>query len=307
MGQFRLVRGVGWALMIASIGLGFWALRGIDAARLAWLVHLIALFSFFVGFGAVAQGSLKGIFLNKNNRWSMSHSYTLMWSVLILGTFLTFWQLRLAAGAADPMNVGIDPNLVYLMGLTSASFGTATFIQSREGRAQALDPIADVVNNFDSYVEAATREHGLDAGTRKALLRARGAAGALAGDPRAPQPDSLPIATPFLLNSIRNHQNKLPDSPDLSRPSARGATPMDMLMSEDRANMGRADLGRAQLVLFTFLAMMAFSWTVWNLLVGDPCSIGGCDQLPLVSGGIVGILGISHAGYLGTKAVRRNS
>ncbi len=309
MNERKASRILGGVLMASSVSTGIVAVTSLHRVpEWMWFANAFALLLFFVGFGAVAQGDLRGIFLNRNNRWSLSHTYTLGWSVLILATFMTFWRLRMAQDFAQPLDIGIDSSLVYLMGITTASFGGAAYISSRK-RQVPLDRLHVVERDLDDLVRQTAAKHAWPASKRNEVLgMAKSHAKALTGDPELMQHQCVPLSLGPVACVVNQHLEQAEATPDLVRPTPRKASPFDLLMSEDRANEGRTDLGRAQLLMFTFLARAAFVMTVWNLLgAAGGCTESCLDQLPVVSAGLVSILGASHAGYLGIKATRRGA
>ena len=64
----------------------------------------------------------------------------------------------------------------------------------------------------------------------------------------------------------------------------------------------KLDIGRVQMLLFTLRLLTAYSATLWTLFVGIEVGLR-IQELPALSGGMVALLGFSHVGYLGHKAV----
>jgi hypothetical protein len=73
----------------------------------------------------------------------------------------------------------------------------------------------------------------------------------------------------------------------------------DMFQGDEIGNTTHVDLAKVQMFYFTVVSAVVFFAAVFhNLLVN-----GDLTQLPKLSDGFVAILGISHAGYLGSKGV----
>jgi hypothetical protein len=82
----------------------------------------------------------------------------------------------------------------------------------------------------------------------------------------------------------------------------------DMFRGEDVADADNLDLGKIQMFLFTVIVVAAYAIAIGGLLLentpaGAPAL--GIKALPLLDASMVVLLGISHAGYLGNKAVPR--
>ncbi len=59
------------------------------------------------------------------------------------------------------------------------------------------------------------------------------------------------------------------------------------------------DLGKLQALYFTVIVVMVYGWLVWSQFV-DAATV---TSLPAINEGLVGIILISHSGYIGLKAV----
>ena len=72
-------------------------------------------------------------------------------------------------------------------------------------------------------------------------------------------------------------------------------------MGEDVETFTMLDVAKIQMFFFTVLLVLAYAIAVGRVLRNDP----GLASLPDVGAGMLPILGISHAGYLLSKAVAR--
>lgn len=75
----------------------------------------------------------------------------------------------------------------------------------------------------------------------------------------------------------------------------------DLFTGEEVSNVAQLDLAKIQMFFFTVLVVLTYGVAVGELLLTQPIP----TQLPDVSEGMVALLGISHAGYLTSKAVPR--
>lgn len=73
----------------------------------------------------------------------------------------------------------------------------------------------------------------------------------------------------------------------------------DLFEAEELSRSGRIDMGKIQMTLFTVVVGMAYAAEISRHLALE----GGFSGLPPLSETMVTLVGISHAGYLATKAV----
>ncbi|MFC0350409.1 hypothetical protein [Undibacterium danionis] len=78
----------------------------------------------------------------------------------------------------------------------------------------------------------------------------------------------------------------------------------DMITGDETGNAAHLDLSKVQMLLFTIVSIVVYSLCVWNALhcisSTNPKTI---DGLPLINQTILALIGISHSGYLTSKAV----
>jgi hypothetical protein len=78
----------------------------------------------------------------------------------------------------------------------------------------------------------------------------------------------------------------------------------DLFRGEDVGNAAHLDLGKIQMFYFTLIVLFAYGVTLAEMF---RTQMTGIESFPDLSSGIVALLGISHTGYLASKAVTRNS
>lgn len=78
----------------------------------------------------------------------------------------------------------------------------------------------------------------------------------------------------------------------------------DLFSGEESGNFNLLDLAKVQLIYFTLIVIGTYMIAVANLFLNTQTAIG---SLPALDGGVVALLGVSHAGYLSNKAVPRSS
>jgi len=76
---------------------------------------------------------------------------------------------------------------------------------------------------------------------------------------------------------------------------------LDLLEGDELKNTAYVDLSKIQMLLFTLVAAIAYAAALFRW-VGENAP-SDLVSFPELSEGLVTILGISHAGYLGNKAI----
>ena len=73
----------------------------------------------------------------------------------------------------------------------------------------------------------------------------------------------------------------------------------DMFEGDEVGNTAYIDPSKLQMFLFTLIVGVSYGYLIFHSMYADPKSLA----MPTVSDGMVALLGISHAGYLGSKTV----
>lgn len=74
----------------------------------------------------------------------------------------------------------------------------------------------------------------------------------------------------------------------------------DMFQGSETGNVGLLDLGKVQMFFFTLIIVLAYASALSALFQEGR---GAIQALPVIDGGMLALLGISHAGYLVNKAL----
>lgn len=74
----------------------------------------------------------------------------------------------------------------------------------------------------------------------------------------------------------------------------------DLLRGSETGNAGQLDIGKLQMFFFTLVLVLVYGAGLAALFKDNPARI---TALPTVDGGMLALLGISHAGYLVSKAI----
>ncbi|MBA3867528.1 MAG: hypothetical protein H0X30_00085 [Anaerolineae bacterium] len=74
----------------------------------------------------------------------------------------------------------------------------------------------------------------------------------------------------------------------------------DMFQGSETSNVGQLDLGKVQMFFFTLILVLAYASALSTLFQQNTEPV---LALPVIDGGMLALLGISHAGYLVNKAL----
>jgi hypothetical protein len=76
----------------------------------------------------------------------------------------------------------------------------------------------------------------------------------------------------------------------------------DLFNGDLISNFGKVDVAKVQMFYFTILLIFTYGTLLWGLLSQEPAwQLSAAVELPPFSDSLVGLLGISHAGYLAVK------
>jgi hypothetical protein len=91
----------------------------------------------------------------------------------------------------------------------------------------------------------------------------------------------------------------IPEGSLIVNQSPNDASWMDLFKGDDTTNAAHLDLGKIQMFFFTIITMATYGTAIAGMFDSEP---GKILAFPDLSSGIVALLGISHAGYLASKA-----
>jgi hypothetical protein len=75
----------------------------------------------------------------------------------------------------------------------------------------------------------------------------------------------------------------------------------DMFEGDELANAAYIDISKFQMFFFTVVALIAYGVNIYQYMVDNTPEV--LDTFPALSPGLVTVLGISHAAYLGNKSI----
>jgi len=88
----------------------------------------------------------------------------------------------------------------------------------------------------------------------------------------------------------------------LNRACPDGASIADLFRGDETSNGDHVDLGKVQMFLFTLVLLVGYAVSISMKILG---TAGPIDALPSISPSFIALMALSHAGYLGNKAIPR--
>jgi hypothetical protein len=218
---------------------------------LTWLslMSLLALLVLLVGHGVT--GLWLGVLIDSRNKVSLSRLQMLLWTVLILASFLTAVLSNVEQGDGNPLAIHIPSELWMLMGINTLSLVGSPLILNVKKRRLA--------NEHE-------KDHALEMLARQAVDISR------------------------VLIHGQIIANQMPEAARLS----------DLFRGSETGNAGQLDIGKLQVFLFTLILLFAYGAAFAVLFSSGTILI---KAMPAPDGGMLTLLGISHAGYLVNKAL----
>ncbi len=109
--------------------------------------------------------------------------------------------------------------------------------------------------------------------------------------------------TPLILRAKQDQSSDKPGFANASHKDVSAASLIDLIRGDDMANAGAIDLSKVQQLIITLGVMVSYSASIWTALsLGKGGGATWFSTFPALKDGLVGLIGISHAGYLAYKA-----
>jgi len=194
----------------------------------------------------------RGALINDRNRLSLSQIQLILWTILVLATFLTGAFANIAVGDPNPLSIKVEPSLWLLMGISTTSLIGSPLLASRK-KAQSAD----------AEEEARAMNKLADQGHDASNLETEGRL----------------LANAYLTDARWS----------------------DIFEADELSRAGRLDMSKIQMTFFTLIVALVYG----TVLASNISQLGenGFHDFPAVSDSMVALLGISHAGFLTSKAV----
>lgn len=216
-----------------------------------WLTVLLltTLVGLLIGHGI--RGHWLGLLIDAENRMSLARLQILLWTLLILSSFLTAVAMNVAADIREPLNIAIPTDLWLLMGISVVSMVGAPLIQRRKHARTAGDPATSDPSGVQAH---------------------------------------LPGESVSAIYS--GQQDKTPQfhAPGIA----------DIFQEEDTNATQTVSIGQLQMFFFTLILLFGYGAALAGLFATDEPILA----FPEIDGGMLALLGISHASFLVNKAMR---
>ena len=310
MGKEKQNRNFAWlvlVLVLVIIPIGLLCPQWIG---LCWTWTIIAIFMLLIlcviGL-SLGKGFCGALIDPMTNTMSLSRLQILLWTFVILSAFITIVLARTADSSgnregykcrakdqtpcAEPMNIKIPPLLWALMGISITSAIGSPMIKA--GKAQK------------------TAEH--DEASKRAVDEANKL--------KPPVPSTNPPVRLATYAAVWEKRAELPTNAKLKeqvnateplgaivrKDSWEKAMLSDMFTGEEVSTFGYINIAKVQNLLFTVVAVAAYTAALLGLMAENNNSIADLISFPNVPEGLVAIIGISHGGYLADKAITHST
>jgi hypothetical protein len=233
---------------------------------IAWIVVGLLLVGFILCLGAAISKNPLGILINEQNLMSLSRFQTTLWTIIILSALLVIAVARIRDGAqGEPLNIQIGGQLLTLLGITMTSLVGSPLI--------------------DATKKSKTPDQNAAFQTATALVQTQ----------NTPASAST---VPALQAAIAQHaQGVLYKNPSLF-----DASFFDMFEGAEVGNAAQVDLSKVQMFIFTIVVACAYIFALAYAMRAAGIN-DASFSFPVLSDGMVALLGLSNGGYLGNKAV----
>ena len=262
-----------WILVsiIVLIPLVAWLCRPI----VGWVVSALLLVAFIVTLGLAITCRASGILINEQNVFSLARLQAALWTVIILSAYIVGVVVRIAHNVPAPLDIGIDQHLWTLMGISVTSLIGSPLISATKYQ-KVPDP-------------------GETAKTAAALV-ATGNIATLQTTSDATAADKVKQVTDTM------HTTKLGTL--YANPTLSDASFSDIFEGDEIGNAAQIDLGKVQMFFFTVIIALSYCISIGSALAAIKTDTPNpISQFPVLSEGMLALLGISHAGFLVNKGV----
>jgi hypothetical protein len=255
-----------------SIGLGAsviliaaFGLNPYDWGIVTWLLILGVSIGLVVIVGLGVAGRPLGILIDNRNMISLSRLQIVAWTLLILSAFVTAALSNVSRGLFGLVDPLPDPLGIEIPQVIWALMGIST--TSLVG--------SPLIKNLK-----ASREVPADDPEEKKTLQTLSRRHAKRKGPKSAGP------------SLKGHEvvNAEPSDASLA----------NLFQGEEKGNGADVDLGKLQMFYFTVVVLLAYGVSLAAIF---NAGLGRITEFPDLNPSMVALLGISHAGYLGYKAV----
>jgi len=256
-------------LMPTRLGLRWWIW--------AWIINLVLMFLVMgtIGLSIKAESGWWAIFVDNRNMVSLSRFQIVLWTLVVLSAFWTIALARTGDSTGNPRAYVCESPA--LEGKKASCAAPADLqlpatLWALMGISVTSAVASSLIKENKAQRTAADGGQNRYAASLQQTLR------------------GMPLAGEF--------ENR---GAVVTRKSGKKPKFSDMFKGEDPKGLIYIDIAKVQNFFFTVVAVAVYAVALGAALVGAK-SIASLFQFPDISEGLLGILGISHAGYLVNKA-----
>jgi len=264
-------------ILVVLIPLVAWLFRPL----FGWAFCALLLLVFAVTLGLAITARAGGILINEQNVFSLARLQAVLWTIIILSAYIVGVVVRITHHAAAPLDIGIDQHLWALMGISVTSLVGSPLIAATK---YAKDPDAGQIKQ-----------------TAEALVATKNIPTILSTPATISSPPTTP---PDQVKQVQDTLDATKMGTLYANPTGADASFSDIFEGDEIGNAAHIDLGKVQMFFFTIVIALSYSISIGSTLSAIRAHTANpFSHFPVLSEGMLTLLGISHAGFLVNKGV----
>lgn len=278
-------------------------------AQMAWLVAVVCLIVFLMAISAGVTKRPLGFLINERNLMSLTRFQTVFWTVIILSAFFVVALARVVSKKENPLEILVDQKLWTLLGISLTSLvGTSLINSTKTNKTPANQEIAKTAKALEATdnLPAAAKAAANAAPVAVVAAVAPGADAATVAAAAAAAKEATDAAARVKTASVAGVVNGTKQGSLYANPSINDASFSDMFEGDEIGNAAYIDLAKVQMFFFTIIAGLSYVFLLLSQTMVDlAMTPEKVNALPMLSAGMIALLGISHAGHLAGKTADR--
>lgn len=292
-------------------------------AQLAWLITVLCLIVFLMAVSVGVTQRPLGFLINERNLMSLTRFQMVFWTVIILSAFFVVALDRVVSKKELPLEIAVDQKLWALLGISLTSLVGTSLINStktnknpdkqeieKTAKALAANNNASPPANPSAPAAVAAKKAEDKAASAATVERSIAAEPAVdpivATEAKRQAEETQAAATKAKAASVGEDMKANKQGTLYANASMDQASFSDMFEGDEVGNAAYIDLAKVQMFFFTIIAGLSYiflllSETLPNLTMAPEM----VKALPVLSAGMIALLGISHAGHLAGKTTDR--
>jgi hypothetical protein len=273
---------------------------------LNWLIVIATMIGFIAIIGQSINGRLWGIFIDERKKMTLSRFQLVIWTLIILSAFLTIALERVYTNAPNPLDIALPTQLWALLGISTVSLvGSPLILSTKVPKKPTDDAIARAASSTKQSTQAQTiideEEEKQAAVKQKSIVDNRAI-----NDEETKQVDAAQKSIADNRAIINNEKMRIEKNVKTFgtlaiNENSNDAKFSDMFNGDEVGNEPFIDMAKVQMFFFTILVAISYVVLLVNLIVTKEPA--GLTSFPVLSDGVIAILGISTAGYLANKTI----